>query len=235
MTTSENIYKKDLIKACQFYSKQENRDYQYPISLNAVQDNFGNSQVMASAIADLLRLWHQYFYRFGDFSQSHIKQCIDDKLKIIHMFKSLNIRDLSFKEIEIKNINELFSGFLNATAGTNSRFTRRSPTAVSKVLNLLAPKCFPLWDKAISLQYDCWWVYSDFGFTEYIKFMRISKQQCIGLVTRYSRSNNIQNLDMAEQKLIQDCQSVSNISYRPSLLKLIDEYNYAKFTKGWIT
>jgi len=85
MHVRRNIQKKDLITACQFYAKQENRDYQYPSSLSGVQDNFGNSRVMASAIAALLTVWHQNFYRFGTFSQKLIERCIVNKLPLIKM------------------------------------------------------------------------------------------------------------------------------------------------------
>jgi len=235
MTISRSVYEKDIAKACKFYAKQESRDFQYPNSLNRVQNNFGNSQEMAKGISDLLSLWHQNFYRFGDFDRKLLETCVTDKLKLIKKFRQLNIRQLAFTETEVERIGEIFSGFLDATAGKNVRFTRRSPTAVSKTLNLLAPNCFPLWDEAISQEYGCWWVYSEFGLSEYIKFMRISKQQCIELVSRYSRSKNIPDLRKAEEKLIETCESIAGTSYGPSLLKLIDEYNYAKYTKGWIT
>jgi hypothetical protein len=134
----------------------------------------------------------------------------------------------------VAEIEELFTAFLDSTAGKNAKFTRKSPTAVSKALNLLAPKCFPLWDEAISQEYDCWWVYSDFGLPEYIKFMKLAKMECADIVTEYSQTYLIDNLDLAEQKLIQECLSISGTSYDRSLLKIIDEYNYAKYTKNWL-
>jgi len=233
MPESKDISYQDLLKACQFYAQKEQRDYVYPGSITTLQNNFENSSIMAKAISDLLMIWHLNFYRFGMFSQNLLEQCIATKLPLIHEFRLLNIRKLSFADSEVGKIEDLFTGFLDSTAGKNAKFTRRSPTAVSKALNLLAPKCFPLWDEAISQAYDCWWVYSDFGLLEYIKFMKLTKLQCINIVTEYSKAYAINDLDLAEQRLLQECISISGTNYDRSLLKIIDEYNYATYTKQW--
>ena len=84
---------------------------------------------------------------------------------------------------------------------------RKSPVAVAKALHLLAPNFFPIWDGKIAAAYG----YSS-GKTaveNYIifceKIKRVAKNVCDG----------IQRKD------------------KP-LLKFIDEYNYAKYTKKWI-
>jgi len=229
-----NISYIDLFKACQFYSQKEERDYVYPAAITKIKNNFGNATIMADAVSDLLKVWHLSFYRFGMFSPILIEQCIRQKLDLIQKYALLNIRQLTFSDSEIAEIKILFSGFLDATAGTNAKFTRKSPTAVSKALNLLSSRCFPLWDEAISQAYDCWWVYSDFGFNEYIKFMALSKTQCIDIVTEFAKTNSISDIDIAEKKLIGECVSLSGTNYDRSLLKTIDEYNYAKYTKQWL-
>lgn len=229
-----NISYKDLFKACQFYGQKEDRDYVYPAAITKLQNNFGNATIMADAVSDLLKVWHLNFYRFGMFSPPAIEQCIKTKSNLIQKYALLNIRNLTFSDSEIAEIGKLFSSFLDATAGTNAKFTRKSPTAVSKTLNLLAPKCFSLWDEAISQAYDCWWVYSDFGFNEYIKFMELSKAQCIDIVTEFAKANSVSDIDVAEKKLIGECVFLSRTNYDRSLLKIIDEYNYAKYTKQWL-
>lgn len=234
MPQRPNISYQDLLKACQFYAKKEQRDYVYPASMTKLKNNFGNSKIMAEAISDLLIIWHLNFYRFGMFSIDILEKCIASKLPLIQEFRLLNIHQLSLADPEVEKIGELFTSFLDSTSGKNVKFTRKSPTAVSKALNLLAPKCFPLWDEAISQEYDCWWVYSDFGLVEYIKFMKLTKSQCVDIVTEYSKVHAISDFDVAEQRLIQECISISGTNYDRSLLKIIDEYNYAKYTKQWL-
>jgi len=234
MTETIKISYRDLIKACQYYAQNERRDYVYPNALKKIQSNFGDSKLMADGIADLLDVWHLNFYRFGGFSQDLIEQYINTKLTLMQKYNTVNIRHLTFSDLEIAEVKELFSAFLDATAGVNAKFTRKSPTAVSKTLNLLAPRCFPLWDEAISQAYDCWWVYSDFGVNKYIKFMELSKSQCLSIVNEYSIDYKINDPDLAETKLIQDCNSINQRNYDRSLLKILDEYNYAKYTKNWL-
>jgi hypothetical protein len=78
--------------------------------------------------------------------------------------------------------------------------------AVAKTLHLLAPAFFPLWDDAIAKAYGCY--YSEAPAEAYIRFCRIIR----GLATSL----------------------VGVVSGPKTLLKQIDEYNYAKFTQEWI-
>ena len=236
MAKSSNIKisYKDLIRACQFYAQKEERDCVYPEALNGTQTKFGDPKSMTKAISSLLSIWHLVFYRFGNFSQEKLEECITDNLPALKNYQYLNLREFNLTESESDNIRLLFDSFLDATAGKNSKFTRRSPTAVSKTLNLIAPCLFPLWDEAISLAYDCWWVYSDFGANDYINFMQISKSQIFEILDEYMRVNSIADLKTAEQRLISECLAISGNRYSKSLLKIIDEYNYAKYTKNWL-
>lgn len=232
--TKLKISYKDLIRACQFYAQKENRDYIYPKALNATQANFGDPKKMANAISELLKIWHLTFYRFGMFSEEKLEECITTNLTALYNYRFLNIRNFDLNESNSDDISRLFHSFLDALAGENSKFTRKSPTAVSKALNLIAPALFPLWDEAISQAYDCWWVYSDFGTIKYLDFSNILKSQVSGILNEYMNINSITNIESAEKRLISECQEISGNRYEKSLLKIIDEYNYAKYTKNWI-
>jgi len=87
------------------------------------------------------------------------------------------------------------------------RLIRRSPVSVTKTLHLLAPKFFPLWDDKIARAYGCYYRENPDG--KYISFCKITKT-------------------IAER--------VRNYIDRPdkTLIKLIDEYNYSKYTRRWI-
>ncbi len=83
----------------------------------------------------------------------------------------------------------------------------RSPVAVAKAMHLLAPGFFPIWDVAIAKAYGCGY-YRD-PSDAYLKFCE--KTQGIA-------------------------RSLASVDPDPSktLLKSIDEYNYARFSKAWI-
>jgi hypothetical protein len=84
---------------------------------------------------------------------------------------------------------------------------KRSPVSVSKALHLLAPMFFPLWDDKIARAYGCY--YNVNPAKKYISFCKTTKyvaDKVKGYIVRSDRT----------------------------LLKLVDEYNYSKYTKGWI-
>src|SRR5262249_11723359 len=82
------------------------------------------------------------------------------------------------------------------------------PVGAAKTLHLLAPRLFPLWDRAIAEAYDLPLGKAGSNGERYWRFLLISQRQCRELKLEDPR-----------------CSSV---------LKSIDEYNYCKHTKGWL-
>ncbi|MBC7249684.1 MAG: hypothetical protein H5T62_05310 [Anaerolineae bacterium] len=82
------------------------------------------------------------------------------------------------------------------------------PVGAAKCLHLLASRFFPLWDRAIAAAYDLPLGKIGTNADRYYRFMRIVKGQ------------------------IQSLGGEKTIGRNP--LKAIDEYNYCKYTKGWI-
>jgi len=196
----------EFLRGVNEYERKEQRGYVYFQALNHIQQNWSNPEEMARGIGLLLQSWHQSFYRFGNYDCNLLIRCIERNFKIINKFKDRDISSLS-NNYEPK-IKELFNQFLDALRGGN----RKSPVAVAKSLNLLAPKFLPLWDKSIARAYDYVWggILTELAATYYISFCWKMKE-------------------MAEK--IKDC--LPNPDDR-SILKRIDEYNYSKYTKGWI-
>jgi len=79
---------------------------------------------------------------------------------------------------------------------------------VAKALHLLAPRFFPLWDLKIANAYDC--RYSADPAAKYLRF----------LVKIRGLARTMANVHIEDTS--------------KTVVKLIDEYNYARFTKGWI-
>ena len=102
----------------------------------------------------------------------------------------------------------LFKAFLQALriASGKSR-GRHSPVGVAKALHLLAPRLFPLWDFEIARQYRCDYVKDP--AEAYAEFCVLIRDLGVDLHPKVPPSEK-------------------------SLVKRIDEYNYAKYTKHWI-
>lgn len=231
-----NITIDELKKCSKSFIENEHRGYIYPEAVNRVQNNFGKPNEICKGISDLLRGWHNNFYRFGPFDQAEILKGVKQYHNKLNNLRSRNIRDVRLNtRFETEVFKPIFDCILDATAGNNPKFTRRTVTGTSKSLSLLAPSLFPMCDEAISRAYGCWWVYSDFGFMEYYKFMHYTKILAEQLVAQYSNKHKIQNPDEAETRLINEIKTYSgdNYQYNKSLLKIIDEYNYAKYTEAW--
>jgi hypothetical protein len=82
------------------------------------------------------------------------------------------------------------------------------PVGAAKALHLLAPRLFPLWDRKIAAAYGVPLRKAGLNGESYWRFMLIAKGQCLGLRSRRRVSGNS--------------------------LKAIDEYNYSRYTKGWL-
>lgn len=173
-----------------------------------MKNYWGNYENMADALGVLLLTWNAAFYRYGSSSLDFekLEKCIQKNFSIISSFRDRDISTLS--DSDEKKIRDLFNEFNEAlmiNLGKNKE--RKSPVSVAKALHLLAPKFFPLQDKKISAVYDTY--YSNKPDEKYIEFCEITKF-------------------MAEK--------MKNYKVNPnkSLIKQIDEYNYAKYTKNWI-
>jgi len=230
-----NITIDDIKKCSKAFIQNEHRGYVYPDALNKVQNNFGTPDKICEGISDLLRGWHNNFYRFGPFDQAKILEGVNHCHNELKGWKTKNIRNVKLDFRFVTQFSPIFDCFLDATAGKNPKFTRKTVTGTSKCLHLLTPSLLPMCDEAISQAYGCWWVYSDFGFSEYFKFMEYTKILAEQLVTEYSKKHNIQNSDQVEMRLVNEIKTYSGDTYQynKSLLKIIDEYNYAKYSKEW--
>ena len=82
------------------------------------------------------------------------------------------------------------------------------PVGAAKALHLMAPQFFPLWDRKIAQAYGLSLKKVGHNSSQYCQLMTISKTQCIHIGGRTALGRNP--------------------------LKAIDEYNYCRYTMGWI-
>ena len=198
----------EIIAGIRAFQEKEQRDAMYKIATFIVRHFWGKPSEMADGLGVLLLTWNQAFYRYGRFDFDLLEQCISSNLHILQDYRRRDIADYTVSDdLEIK---KLFEEFLEALRIRKDGEPRaRSPVSTSKALHLLAPRFFPIWDMEISKAYGC--SYSSNPASKYILFL--SKQKKI-----------ISAIDVDRLQGFGD----------KTPLKLLDELNYAKFTKRWI-
>lgn len=192
---------------CEFQS-HEQRDAMCKTATFLVEHFWGKPLEMADSLGVLLLTWNQAFYRYGLFDFDRLEKCISNNQNLLNSFRPRDI--LSYSNNDDHSIIHLFDEFLLALQISDGKKAgTKSPVGVSKALHLLAPGFFPLWDNKIARAYECY--YRPDPEQKYLAFTDMMKQ--------------------IAQKM---SSSVDLKTHNKTLLKLIDEYNYAKYTKQWV-
>lgn len=198
--------REEFLKGCEEFEKHEKRDAMYKVATFLVSHFWGKPSDMADGLGVLLLTWNQAFYRYGIFDFDKLEKCISVNFKKIENFRNRDISTLLSSDED--DIRHLFNQFLEALQIDSGKMQgRKSPVAVAKTLHLLAPNFFPLWDDKIARAYGCY--YNEKPAEKYISFCKITK----------SIVNKVKDFIVRSDK---------------TLTKLIDEYNYSKYTQRWI-
>jgi len=193
-------------KGYEKFEENEKRNAMYEVAKFLVLHFWGKPPKMTDALGVLLLTWNQAFYRYGIFDFDKLEKCITDNLPKIETFRTRDIN--SFSNSDEDDIKKLFDEFLKALQiNSGKKQGTTSPVAVAKALHLLAPNFFPLWDDKIARAYRCY--YNENPVDKYISFCKKIKIMAVQLGNQIPRADK-------------------------TIIKLIDEYNYSKFTKGWI-
>jgi hypothetical protein len=153
---------------------------------------------LTEALAVLLQTWNKDYYRFHRFDSQHfsdLKHSVDGHQQELATFRDRSIE--SFSEGDEAVVKGLFAD-LEEVLG---------PVGAAKSLHLLAPRFFPLWDRAIAKAYGLPLRKRGQNAELYLRFMRIAKLQC---------------------EALPDERAIGQLP-----LKALDEYNYCKYTRGW--
>jgi len=180
------------------FRQREPRDLFYRVATELIDLSIRKATTLSvpEALAVLLQTWNKNFYRFQDaFSETHLKEIedlVDSHWAQIIAFRQRSIE--SFGASDQPVIVSLFTHFEGVLR----------PVGSAKCLHLLAPRFFPLWDRAITKAYRIWLKRGPCNAELYLRFMGYAKQQSDAL--------------RREGETCQD------------LLKAIDEYNYVTYT-----
>lgn len=198
--------REEFIKGCEEFEKHEKRDAMYKVATFLISHFWDKPPDMADGLGVLLLTWNQAFYRYGIFDFDKLEECITENFQKIESFRNRDISSLSNSDEDA--IKDLFNKFLEALQIDSGNVQgRKSPVSVAKALHLLAPKFFPLWDTKIARAYKCY--YNENPAESYVSFCKITKDMADEVENYISRSDK-------------------------TVIKLIDEYNYSKYTQGWI-
>lgn len=195
-------------KGIREFRKREARDAMYKVASFLVSEFWGDVAKMANGLGVLLLTWNQAFYRYGRFNFDKLEDFLGKHFKKIESFRKRDISSLD--DSDKSEIEILFKNIMSALQIDSGKLRgRKSPVAAAKALHLLVPEFFPLWDNRIAKGYNCRWKNSDNATLQYIKFCK-----------------KIQEIEKQVKNFVKDADA--------STLKLIDEYNYAKYTQDWI-
>jgi len=192
---------REIQAARQAFETNEPRDLFYRAATELVRLALERktSLSIGEALAVLLQTWNKMFYRYKEFDSQHfadIEQLISEHHSTLITFRQRSIE--SFNPEDENRIKQLFKAFEEVLG----------PVGAAKCLHLLAPRFFPIWDRAIAKAYGLSLRQKGRNADRYYHFMELVKEQ-------------VRNLG-GEQA----------IGRNP--LKAIDEYNYCKYTKRWI-
>ena len=101
--------------------------------------------------------------------------------------------------------------------------------AVAKAFHVLAPEFFPLWDDEMARSYGCKWHRTPEAAEKYLHLIALTK----GIVDRLVASVAQHRQLRPQGALWFMCQSCPNGARWNSFLKMLDDYNYVRYTKSW--
>src|SRR5437773_7323 len=127
------------------FRQREPRDLFYRVATELIDLSIRNATTLTvpEALAVLLQTWNKNFYRFRDdgFSEKDLREIedlVNSRWMQIVAFRQRSIE--SFATEDQPAIVSLFTRFEGVLG----------PVGSSKCLHLLAPRFFPLWDRAIT-------------------------------------------------------------------------------------
>ena len=207
MKTEYQVNPRKVQAGSRAFRAYEKRDAMYKVATFLVEHHWGKPGEMANALGVVLLTWNNAFYRYGSFDFCALEELLCRSMRALKMYRDRDI--LSFIGEDETKIVGLFNAFLDALkiAGGKKKGVK-SPVSVAKALHLLAPAFFPLWDDKIAKGYGRYYAGKD-ASAQYLAFMRISRDMADALWGKVETGG-------------------------ATLLKVIDEYNYARFTKHLI-
>lgn len=197
---------KEFLQGIKEFERREPRDAIYEVSSFFIPYFWKDFYNMAIGAGAFLLSYNQAFYRYGIFDFDKLENCIRANFLKLSSFRKRCITDLL--ESDEEDIKRLFGEFLEALQIDSGKTQgRKSPVSVSKTLHILAPGFFPMWDYKIARGYGYdYYKNPDEKYILFCRTMRIFANRVKGYITHSDKT----------------------------LVKKIDEYNFEKYTRGYV-
>lgn len=157
------------------------------------------------------------------FDVNRIHQAINNSNQHLNNLRGYNFITINLNNVR-PNIIGLFNNFLNVGS-------KRSPVASSKIIHVLLPDLLLMWDNAIKTGYGCGYYGPLKGRTlaqTYVEFLKRVQRKLLNCLSSYSNQLGLGGVLQASNYL-------RNQLYQggiKSMAKIVDEYNFQKFTIG---
>lgn len=189
----------------------------YRIALQLVDENWSTPSDAADALGVLLLTWNQASYRYSLFDFANLEGFIRDSSRSLDAIRRRRLGD-GLTPTDLELVKALFAKLLDSLRTEKGS---RSPVGAGKALHALAPAFLPIWDDAIAKAYGCRWYGASQAPDRYVEFVQANFAILMSLAKE-------KDLDAIEEELN------ASARFPKSVLKYIDEFNYAVFTRGWI-
>lgn len=152
--------------------------------------------------------------------QEELRQTLRDLNECSKLFRQESLSDLDFLD-EIKGAGYSFSSLIEKMYSQIRDVHGVGPTSASKILHGINPSVFMIWDEKERSGYGC--AENSIG---YLRFLFESQIILRSVVRSYQEKHKC-NSEVAESRIIQQ----ANTKRKMSLTKLLDQYNFMKFTR----
>jgi hypothetical protein len=205
MTEDFDIYIPSEEEFCKGYEAYNQKERRGLVYFEALETVTENWGDAELMARGVQRLIRSWNRFYANFSFSDLSHFMAVNIEELSAYRDRHILTLS--EADNDAISQLFQKLLQALK--RKRDGALSPVSVAKAFGLLTPNFLPIWDSTIAYRYDCMY-FSEMAESPYLRFCHRMKRLS---------------------------ESVQHYVPRPddrALLKRVDEYNYAKYTMGWI-
>ena len=166
------------------------------------------------AIKDFLTKWGKMRMPFNT---SSIQTSINSTSNVLTALKPIDFELAPLNQIR-NSIMDSFQGILKGV---------KSKVAASKTLHALAPKLFIMWDNTIIAAYGCSKLTGTWSEIYFVFMVRVQRRLREALES-YSKTHNLKGIKEAADTLRQELYAKG----QKPLSKIVDEYNFMKYTKG---
>lgn len=219
---------KDLKDAHEEYLEKTNwnRDYANSIKRRDVWSNLRDLEEkgVSGVVLNFLNKWrcHIPYKRAPEICKAlkkadrFFKLLRNEKLETIDFEKMVGVNGKVLKTQEIvSSVFRIISPTVAPAVGEGGY------TATSKIMHMVNPELFPMWDRRIRKKYGF------YGNTEgYLLFVLKMQSMIKGVIRDYCAEHRIGMKEAKEEICKKTCSGGEMLT----LVKLIDEYNYTKFT-----